>query len=135
MKAIRFTCLITILFVTTVNSGLGGTGVSESMNINNSLEAGQFRWKTGSAFLMPADRQNESCFSVKDPSIVYYGDRWHLFYTVRASERSHTIEYISFTDFKYANKAKRHILGCHSGYFCAPQVFYFKPQSKWYLIC
>lgn len=31
--------------------------------------------------------------------------------------------------------APRHILSCHPGYFCAPQVFYFTPQKKWYLIC
>jgi hypothetical protein len=30
--------------------------------------------------------------------------------------------------------SKRHILHCREGYFCAPQVFYFRPHKKWYLV-
>jgi hypothetical protein len=73
--------------------------------------------------------------SVKDPSIVRYGDKWHVFCTVRGPKRTHAIVYLNFSDFGEANKAERHILSCHPGYFCAPQVFYFTPQQRWYLIC
>src|SRR5438445_3496951 len=40
-----------------------------------------------------------------------------------------------FTDWKDADKAGRHVLKISDGYFCAPEVFYFTPQKKWYLIC
>jgi len=31
--------------------------------------------------------------------------------------------------------AEQRVLTCHPGYFCAPQVFYFTPHARWYLIC
>ena len=73
--------------------------------------------------------------SIKDPSIVQADDRWHLFATVRGSERSHAILYCSFADWSEADAAPRRILPNHKGYFCAPQVFWFRPHRKWYLIC
>jgi len=73
--------------------------------------------------------------SVKDPSVVRYGGRWHLFCTVRGTQRSHAIIYLSFADWSEANKTERYVLSCHPGYFCAPQVFYFRPHQRWYLIC
>jgi hypothetical protein len=32
------------------------------------------------------------------------------------------------------SSSTRHILKCRDGYFCAPQVFYFHPHEKWYLV-
>jgi hypothetical protein len=58
-----------------------------------------------------------------------------LFCTVRGTKRSHAVVYVSFKDWAKAGEAERHVLSCHSGYFCAPQVFYFTPHRKWYLIC
>ena len=34
----------------------------------------------------------------------------------------------------FSSTAPRHILQCRPNYFCAPQVFYFRPHEKWYLI-
>ena len=48
---------------------------------------------------------------------------------------SHAIVYLSFTDWDKANEAPRHVLPMHKGYFCTPQVFYFEPHRRWYLIC
>ncbi len=72
---------------------------------------------------------------MKDPTIVRYGDRWHLFVTVRGTRRSHAIQYVSFSDWSEAQSARRTTLSCHSGFFCAPQVFYFSPKKRWILIC
>ena len=44
------------------------------------------------------------------------------------------IDYLNFADWKDADKAPRHRLDIHDQYYCAPQVFYFRPQKKWYLI-
>ncbi len=96
---------------------------------------GEFRWRYGPAVLEGRGVEGVEFISVKDPSIVRYGDRWHLFCTVRGPTRSHAIVYLSFGDFGEANQAERHILSCHPGYFCAPQVFYFTPGKKWYLVC
>ena len=97
--------------------------------------ASEFRWSYGPPVVEARAAGGWDWISMKDPSIVRYGDKWHLFCTVRGPTRSHAIVYLSFSDFSEANKAERHVLSCHPGYFCAPQVFYFTPQKKWYLIC
>ncbi len=96
--------------------------------------AGDFRWTTGQPLLLPRDVAGISCYSIKDPSVVRYDNRWHLFCTIRGKQRSHAIVYVSFGDWSEADAA-RQLLPMHDGYFCAPQVFYFKPQKRWYLIC
>ena len=67
-------------------------------------------------------------------AIVRFDNRWHLFCTIRSVRRSHQIEYLSFDDWPQANAATRHVLTITNGYFCAPQIFYFEPHRKWYLI-
>ena len=99
----------------------------------DSLQDG-FRWTVGKPVLQAADRPEDPCYSVKDPSVVYFEGRWHLFCTIRSVKRTHQIEYVSFLDWKDAATAPRHILTITNNYFCAPQVFYFTPQKKWYLI-
>jgi hypothetical protein len=96
--------------------------------------AGKFSWITGPPLVSPADRPNDPCDSIKDPTIVRYNGRWHLFCTIRSKVRTHQIEYLSFADWKDANAAERRILTVTDGYFCAPEVFYFSPKKKWYLV-
>lgn len=43
--------------------------------------------------------------------------------------------YTSLEDWSQAEQAQWRLLTNHAGYFCAPQVFYFTPHRKWYLIC
>lgn len=98
------------------------------------FQAGRFKWKVTPPLVSPAKRPGDLCYSVKDPTIVRYKGKWHLFCTIRGRERSHRIEYLSFADWKDADKAERHVLKLTDGYFCAPQVFYFSPQKRWYMI-
>ena len=99
------------------------------------LLGGRFRWKISEPLVAPAERPEDPCYSMKDPTVVFHEGRWHLFCTIRSEKRSHQIEYLSFADWKEANAAPRHLLKMHEGFFCAPQVFYFTPHKKWYLIC
>ena len=96
--------------------------------------SGSFQWRCTEPLLSAANRPEDPCYSIKDPSVVYYENRWHVFATIRSQKRTHQIEYVSFADWKYAGTARRHLLRITNGYFCAPQVFYFAPQRKWYLI-
>ncbi len=93
-----------------------------------------YRWTLSPPLVAPAERPEDPCVSVKDPSVVFHGGKWHLFCTIRSKKRTHQIEYLSFADWPKANEAKRHVLTLTDGYFCAPQVFYFTPHKKWYLI-
>jgi hypothetical protein len=54
--------------------------------------------------------------------------------TAKLQARS-AIEYCSFREWEKADAAPRTILGVsESDYYCAPQVFYFRPHGLWYLI-
>ncbi|MBI4326170.1 MAG: hypothetical protein HY674_13040 [Chloroflexi bacterium] len=98
------------------------------------LLSGRFHWTVSRPLLAPAQRPEDPCQSVKDPTIVFHEGRWHLFCTIRSQKRTHQIEYLSFADWAEAGQAPRHILKICDGYFCAPQVFYFTPHQKWYLL-
>ena len=93
-----------------------------------------FSWDASPPVYSPAARSADQCYSVKDPSIVFYEGRWHLFTTIRSKIRSHQIEYASFTEFREAGAAPRHVLRIRDGYFCAPQILYFTPKKTWFLI-
>lgn len=75
--------------------------------------------------------------AVKDPSIVFHGGRWHLFYTARGQGR-YSLGYASAETMEGLQGARRHPLPQLSSgqtpYAAAPQVFYFRPQRRWYLI-
>jgi len=95
---------------------------------------GEFQWTATPPLVSPASRPDDPCFSMKDPTIVRFGDRWHLFCTIRSEKHTHQIEYLTFDDWPNANAARRHLLKISDGYFCAPQVFYFTPHRRWYLL-
>lgn len=98
------------------------------------LMRGEFAWTASGPLVLPAQRAEDPCHAIKDPTVVQHGGRWHVFCTIRSAKRTHQIEYLSFADWKEADKAERHVLKMVEGYFCAPQVFYFAPQKKWYLV-
>jgi len=98
------------------------------------LFSGEFSWVLDSPVLTPLSPPDDERFSVKDPTILRFEDRWHLFYTVRSKKRSHQIEYISFEQWTGADRVKRYVLNLSDGYYCAPQAFYFEPHRHWYLI-
>ena len=100
----------------------------------DSFLAGRFNWTLGDPLVAPAKRPSDPCHAIKDATIVRYKGKWHLFCTIRSKKRSHQIEYLSFADWKDANKSRRHVLKLNDGFFCAPQIFYFRPHKKWYLI-
>jgi hypothetical protein len=98
------------------------------------LSTGVFSWKATGPLVSPARRESDPCHAIKDPTIVRHDGRWHLFATIRSQKRTHQIEYLSFADWPEADRAKRHVLSICDGYFCAPQVFWFEPHNKWYLL-
>ncbi|MCI0683331.1 MAG: hypothetical protein L0Y71_14605 [Gemmataceae bacterium] len=100
----------------------------------NPIQSGDFRWIVGPPLLGPAPRPADPCHSIKDPTVVFWKGRWHLFCTIRSKVRSHQIEYLSFKDWNDIGKAERHVLTLTDGYFCAPQVFYFTPHQRWCLV-
>lgn len=76
--------------------------------------------------------------AVKDPSIVYSGGRYHLFYTGRDKDAGGLwrMGYASATSIANLRTAGRtYMSALNAGsYFCAPQVFWFPAKGKWFLI-
>lgn len=65
---------------------------------------------------------------------MFHDGKWHVFMTVKLPNRS-AIEYCAFEKWEDAQDSERTLLAVSgSDYFCAPQVFYFTPHQKWYLI-
>jgi hypothetical protein len=108
--------------------------VQTARSQSDSLTTGMFKWTVSDPLVSPVRRPEDPCYSVKDPTVVRFENRWHLFCTIRSEKRTHQIEYLSFGDWQNANPARRYILTVTNGYFCAPQVFYFQPHRKWYMI-
>jgi hypothetical protein len=91
-------------------------------------------WEYSAPLIAPEKRRNNPSRAQKDPTVVFYNEKWHVFMTVKLPGRS-AIEYCSFKSWDQADKSKRTILKIsNSKYCCAPQVFYFRPHKKWYLV-
>ena len=99
------------------------------------LLAGDFHWRASQPLIAPAQRPDEPWTALKDPSVVFYGDKWHVFCTLRAPKVPTRIVYLSFADWAEAGKTQQRVLPFHATSYAAPEVFYFEPHKKWYLIC
>ena len=97
---------------------------------------GPLHWTTGDPVVVPPPNAR-GIVSVKDPSIVRFNNRWHIYATTADTNGAWGMVYLSFADWADATNAKPYYLDENPnlrGYHCAPQVFYFRPQKKWYLI-
>ncbi|MEU7855439.1 non-reducing end alpha-L-arabinofuranosidase family hydrolase [Nonomuraea sp. NPDC049141] len=104
----------------------GGTGTLPS----------SFRWRSSPALIAPKPDASHNIAAVKDPSVVYYNGRWHVFAST-ANASGYNMVYLNFTDWAQAGAATHTYLdqsAIGTGYRAAPQVFYFAPQNKWYLV-
>ena len=91
-------------------------------------------WEYSAPLIAPEERDEEPSHAQKDPTVVFHEGKWHIFMTVKLPNSS-KIEYCSFEKWEDANAAERTILPVSdSSYYCAPQVFYFTPHKKWYLV-
>ena len=91
-------------------------------------------WEYSAPLIAPERRDQDTSRAQKDPTVVFFEGKWHVFMTVKLPGRS-AIEYCSFDRWEDANDSERTILKIsESKYYCAPQVFYFAPHKEWYLV-
>jgi len=91
-------------------------------------------WEYTAPLIAPRKRQKDPSVAQKDPTLVHHEGKWHVFMTVKLPGRT-AIEYCCFEEWENADRAPRTILKVTDGrYYGAPQVFYFAPHRKWYLI-
>jgi hypothetical protein len=93
-------------------------------------------WVTTGPLVHPIADEHHPIVAVKDPSVVFHDGRWHIFATT-AGSKGWGMAHLSFSDWNKASQAQTFHLDNNphlAGYNCAPQVFYFRPQKKWYLV-
>ena len=107
------------------------------MPCGRSLQPESRLWTAGPPLFLPGPHGSFDETAVKDPSIVFAAGLWHLFYTARGGNR-YTLGYAAAPALQELRNARRHQLtqlrADKEPYAAAPQVFYFRPQKKWYLI-
>jgi hypothetical protein len=94
-------------------------------------------WVSTDPLVLPTADAQHPIVSVKDPSVVHHDGRWHIFATTAATNGTWSMAYFNFSSWEEAPAAKPFHLDDNpnlAGYNCAPQIFYFRPQKKWYLI-
>ena len=94
-------------------------------------------WLSTGPLIAPIPDAQHPIVSVKDPSVVYHEGKWHVYATTADTRGGWSMVYLSFRTWAEAAQAQPYYLDQNpnlTGYHCAPQVFYFRPQNKWYLI-
>ena len=117
------------------------------------------QWKSTGVLVAPQNDATHFLYSVKDPTISRYKDKWEIYATAymvsgpaaaallnpdtnqpapsgrRGGGGGWNMIHTSFADWKDAPNAKLFYMDTvpgFGGYKCAPEMFYFTPQKKWY---
>jgi endo-1,4-beta-xylanase len=116
--------------------GTTGSGGAAAVIAASGLPT-SFKWTSTGPLIAPIQDPTHPIVSVKDPSVVYYGGLWHVFATTANTSGNWSMIYLNFADWSQAASAPLYYLDNNpglTGYHAAPQVFYFAPQQKWYLV-
>ncbi|MFO0925024.1 MAG: non-reducing end alpha-L-arabinofuranosidase family hydrolase [Pirellulales bacterium] len=98
------------------------------------LDKGSLQWRCSPPWIAADSQAAEPEVALKDPTVVSFQNRWHVFATHRMKSGKVDMQYLQFEKWEEAGQAKRHPIHFQEAYHCAPQVFYFRPHQKWYLI-
>lgn len=94
-------------------------------------------WTSTGPLISPVSDATHAIVAVKDPTVVYHNGKWHVYATTADASRNWSMAYFNFRTWADAPNAQPYYLDQNPslrGYHCAPQVFYFRPHKKWYLI-
>ncbi|MFI9247508.1 non-reducing end alpha-L-arabinofuranosidase family hydrolase [Streptomyces sp. NPDC053086] len=123
-----------------VLTALGGSAATRQADALSARPAAalpaRFSWSSSGALISPKPDATHHIAGIKDPSVVYYNGKYHVFASV-ASSSGYNLVYLSFSNWSQAGSATHHYLdrtAIGSGYRAAPQVFFYAPQKLWYLV-
>jgi O6-methylguanine-DNA--protein-cysteine methyltransferase len=92
-----------------------------------------YSWTSTGPIISAKSDATHNIIAVKDPSAVLYNGRWVIYASTVDSNGNYGMEYLNVAkDWSDASTATPYFLDYLPG--TAPQVFYFAPQNKWYLI-
>ncbi|MBB6053333.1 non-reducing end alpha-L-arabinofuranosidase family hydrolase [Armatimonas rosea] len=101
---------------------------------DDSFTTGRFSWQVSAPLLGPERGGADPQVAVKDPTLVFDQGFWNLYATVRFASGRVDIVGSRFKTWADAATAPRHVLALHDKYYCAPQLFFYTPQKRWFLI-
>ena len=113
----------------------GGTGIAS----NGGSTAGAcaipqvLAWTSADPIIKPVSDSTHKLTAVKDPSVVRYNDKWHVFASSVSTTGSYNLVYTSFADFSSAASAPLYYMDKTPGfdtYTAAPQVFLLHAAKK-----
>jgi endo-1,4-beta-xylanase len=94
--------------------------------------ASSYSWTSTGPIISAKSDATHNIIAVKDPSAVLYNGRWVIYASTVNSAGSYGMEYLNVAeDWSDAATATPTFLNLGG---TAPQIFYFAPQKKWYLI-
>ncbi len=97
------------------------------------LLRGNFSWTIGGP-LVWAPQDDPDSLSIRQPSTVNFRDRWHMFMVTGKPGRPHRIEHAAAAKLESLASAGRTVLDLGEADVSCPQVFYFEPAKRWFLI-
>ncbi|SDP84246.1 Glycosyl hydrolase family 62 [Actinopolyspora xinjiangensis] len=119
-----------------VSAGYADTTASADTNTTADLPS-SFQWSSTGPLIGPKPDATHDAVSFKDPSVVRYEGEWLVYGTTASESGGWNLVYTHFSDWSQASSAPHYYLdrsAIGSGYRAAPQVFYFEPRDKWYLV-
>jgi len=130
-----------LLMFSMLVTGLGSAAACSSSDASNGATgcelAASLQWTASAPVISPASDASHSLLAVKDPTIVRFNDRWHVYASSVSTTGAYNLVYTSFADWTEAASAPLYYMDQTPGfdtYVAAPQLFFFRPQSKWYLV-
>jgi sugar lactone lactonase YvrE len=95
-------------------------------------------WLSTGPLITAASDSTHSLTAIKDPTVVQYGGKWYVYASDVDAGGGYNMLCLSFTDWSEAGSAQQTYLNSANpnlaGYHCAPELFFFRPGNKWYLI-
>jgi endo-1,4-beta-xylanase len=94
-------------------------------------------WTSTGPIIAPVSDAKHELVAIKDPTVVRYNDRWHVYASSVGRGGVYGLLYVSFADWSDAPKAPVYYMAETRGfdaYVAAPQLFYFTSQKTWYLV-
>jgi endo-1,4-beta-xylanase len=141
-NVLAYALLVTVL----VCSCRNGTLRHRDSEIANGYKIQYKRWIVSDPILKAGPPGSFDEIAVKDPTIVFYNNKYHLFYTGKASYETRDelpylskngsgLGYVCAGSIAELDEAVHYDMGRITGsVILAPQVFYFEPQRLWYII-
>jgi hypothetical protein len=110
----------------------GGAPGGESCPLAPSVQ-----WAGAAPIVAPPSDPTHALVAVKDPTVVRYEDRWVVYASSVSTAGAYNLVHASFADWSEAPSVTWYHMDQTPGfntYVAAPQLFFFRPGNRWYLV-